>query len=114
LKRVPKKDLPFLEQVTRKNKKSGRMFTLVSCASQRIETEVVLLRLTKKFYQRVKDSGLNTYAVSIHDAVIFEEEHLVIFNQVFEEVFEEIGLKNAPKLDIQPLYKYDINIKPSE
>lgn len=113
LKRVRKKDLPFLEQITRKGKKSGRMFTLPSCAAQRIESEIVLLRLTKRFYKRVKASGANTFALTIHDAVIFEEQHLDIFNETFEEVFKELGIK-APKLETHPLYDYNINIEAKE
>lgn len=113
LKRVRKKNLPFLEQLTRKGKKFGRMFTLPSCAAQRIESEIVLLRLTKRFYERVRATGSNTLAVSIHDAVIYEEQHHQIFMDTFNEVFQELGIK-SPKLDIQPLYDYDIIIEPKK
>jgi len=113
LKRVRKNELPFLEKLTRKGKKSGRMFTLPSCAAQRIESEVVLLRLTKRFYERVRATGSKTLAVSIHDAVIFEEQHHQIFMDTFKEVFQELDIK-APELDIQPLYDYDISIEPKK
>lgn len=91
LKRVRRKVLPFVNEITKKRKKEGRMYVVPNMMAQRCEVEILLNLITKK----CNEEGI--LCCTIHDAWILKESDIPKFNIVFADIFQKLGIK-APQL----------------
>jgi len=87
--------LPFMEELT-KNKDKPRMYRCLNALCQRLEVAVFLNMITKRL------NAVGVISLTVHDSWIFKASQLQTFEDVFNQVFEELAIK-PPKLHIDYL-----------
>jgi hypothetical protein len=104
LKRTQSRTLPFVKEITSRHGDKGRMYVTPNMMAQRLETSILLHLITK----RCNNSGVIT--ATIHDAWILKEKDVVKFYKIFNQVFEDLGIR-PPKLSYERLNACDNNIE---
>lgn len=104
LKRTQSTTLPFVKEVTSRNGDRGRMYVTPNMMAQRLETSILLNRITK----RCNNEGVIT--ATIHDAWILRESDLGKFSQIFNQVFEDLNI-SPPQLSYERFNTCDNNIE---
>lgn len=106
LKRIRRKVLPFVYELTKKGKKEGRMYVVPNMMAQRLEVAILLNYITRK----CNEEGI--LCCTIHDAWILEgtESNLAKFNLVFADTFQKLNIK-APQLATELLKERHNNIE---
>ncbi len=104
LKRTQSTTLPFVKEVTSRNGDRGRMYVTPNMMAQRLETSILLNRITK----RCNIEGVIT--ATIHDAWILRESDLGKFSQIFNQVFEDLNI-SPPQLSYEQFNICDNNIE---
>lgn len=100
LKRTKKSTLPFVYDATKVMSKDGKiygkMYTTPNIMAQRLETSLLLDRITRTCV----DKGIET--CTIHDAWILKQKDLDAFKQVYYSMFNTLGIP-PPELDVEYL-----------
>jgi hypothetical protein len=96
LKKIRKVVLPFVYDLTKKGKSSGRMYVTPNMMAQRLEVEILINLIT----QKCNEVGILT--CTIHDAWILKENDIEKFDLIFAETFRRLGIK-APQTESELL-----------
>lgn len=94
LKRIRRKVLPFVYDLTSKGKKSGKMYATPNCMAQRIESRFILDHIATILFK------MGVPVFTIHDAFILEERHSELLMQVIEQTFTKQLNVKPPKVHI--------------
>lgn len=87
LKQIRKEDFPLAYELTKRNGKRGRMYSVPALVAQRLESRI--------FHEliRMQLAEMNIPVGTIHDAWIIREKDMEMFNQVFRIAFETLGIR---------------------
>jgi hypothetical protein len=96
VKKIKIKYFPFVDDLNKQRNKKVRPFTLLNMLCQRIESRILLDKITAELVERGVGSA------TIHDAWILKESDVSVLKEVVQFVFERLGVF-APMLDVKPL-----------